>query len=161
VEPQWLFLQLGAFRLQVIRIVEDHVRREKGDRSHWHIDVENPPPVVIVGEITAERGADDWSDQRRNAEHRHRGPRLLGRKTTDQHRVARWLQPAAGEALNDAKQDDLTETVRHAAQSRGDREYGDRQQKIISTTDVSRNPTRYRQNNGIRREITGDHPLAV
>ena len=72
--------------------------RQQADR---HVQVEDPAPAVVVGDVAAERRPDDRREQRRDAEERHRRALLLRRKGIEQNRpgstaaVRRRPAPAA------------------------------------------------------------------
>ena len=88
--------------------------REEADRD---VEVEDPAPAVVVGDVAAERRPDDRREQRGDAEERLRGALFLRRKRVEQHALARRLQSAAGQALQHARDDQHVEARRHAAQA--------------------------------------------
>ena len=65
-------------------------------------------------------------------------PCFSGGKAIQQHPLARRLEPAAGQALQYAEQNQLRQAGGQAAEPRGEREDGDRQQEILAAAEVGR-----------------------
>ena len=76
-----------------------HPERERADGQ---IEVKDPAPAIVVGDVTAEGRPDHGSEQRGDAEERLGGALLFRRKRIEQHALAGGLQTAAGEALQHA-----------------------------------------------------------
>ena len=82
------------------------------NKPDGHVEVKNPAPAVIVGDIAAERRPDDRRQQRRDAEQRHAPcPCFSGGKRIEQHSLAGRLQSAAGQSLQHAEHDQLLRLV--------------------------------------------------
>ena len=125
------------------------------------VDPEHPPPGVVVGYPAAERRTDDRRDQRGQAEQRHGHALPLDREGVQQHALAARLKTAAGQTLEHAEQDQLPEARGHAAQPRGEGEYGDRQQEIVAATEMRDQPAGDRQDDRVGGKVAGDDPFAV
>ena len=69
------------------------------------VDVEDPAPGVIVGDIAAQRRPEDRRDDDGHAVHGHRHAQLPGRERVDQDALLGRLEPAAAEPLEDAEED--------------------------------------------------------
>ena len=110
-------------------------------------------PPSVGPRIGAEQGG--------NGEERHGRALLFGRKGVEQHPLRAGLQAAAGQTLDHAKQNQLLQAGRHAAQPRGQREDGDRQQKVVPAAEMRGQPTRDRQDDRVGGQVAGDDPFAV
>ncbi len=119
--------QICSLPLEVIRIIDNEVTQEQGQRAHGNIDEEDPTPIVLDREIAAQSWADDRRKQRRDAEHRLRGALLLRWECIEQHTLTGGLESAAGQSLDHPEQNNLPEACGHSAHRRGNRENGDRQ----------------------------------
>ena len=97
-----LFAHRELLGFQVVGIVHDLAAKPQGEEADGNVDVKDPAPAIVVGDVTAERRPDDGREQRGDAEHRLGGALLLRRKRVEQHALARGLQAAAGETLQHA-----------------------------------------------------------
>ena len=74
------------FGVPDIRRIEDEARKHKdGEHADGDVDVEGPAPRVLIGEPTAEGGAEHRRDDHAEAEHRHGQAAFLRRKTFEQN----------------------------------------------------------------------------
>ena len=81
-----------AFALaDVWRIFDETRNHEDSDNTDRDVDVESPPPAVLVGEPTAECGAEDGSDDYAQAEDSHGYTTFGWRKTLEQDRLRERL----------------------------------------------------------------------
>ena len=101
---------------KILRVAKHGVAPGKRQKTDRHVDQKDPSPVVRVRYPAAEGRTDDRRDQRRQAEQRHRHALLFPREGVQQHPLAAGLQTAARQTLDDAEQDQLTETAGHSAQ---------------------------------------------
>src|SRR5579863_10416163 len=69
---------------RVLHVPRDHEHCEDAD---WNIDVKRPAPGIAVGEPSAERWTQHWSDHYSKREHGHCHTALLGRKGFEQDRL--------------------------------------------------------------------------
>ena len=161
VEIERLFQEIRSLGFEISGIVEQEVARHERQRADRQIDIEDPAPVVIIREVAAQRRPDDRREQGGDAEHRHGRSLLLPREGIQQDALAAGLQSAAGQPLQHAEQDQLIQAGRHAAQTRAERENADRQHKVVAATEAGGKPAADRQDGGVGRQVTGDHPLAV
>ena len=84
-------------------------------RARWHIDIEDPPPGVLIGDVTPQGWSNHGRQQCGNAKEGLSGALLFRRKAIQQNRLAGGLKTAAGETLHHPEEDQLAETRRHAA----------------------------------------------
>ena len=76
-----------------------NTRMPGGDDPDRHIDVEYPPPVVVLGQPTAQHRAADRAQHHANAPDRDRLAVPLRRVDLQQHRLRQRHQPGAANAL--------------------------------------------------------------
>ena len=88
-------------------------------------------------------------------------PCFSGGNASSRIALAGRLQSAAGQSLQHAEGDQRVQARRHAAQRGGEREDGDRQQKIISPAQPRAEPAGDRQDDRVGGEVAGDDPFAV
>ncbi len=75
--------------------------RKRASSTDRHVQIEDPTPAVVVGDVTAERRPDDRREQRRDAEDGHRRALFFRRKRIEQNRpdwrvaIRRRPDPAA------------------------------------------------------------------
>ena len=152
---------LFPLRLQVFRILDQGAAHEEGERSDRNIQIKDPAPAVIVGDVAAERRPDHRREQRGKAKDGHRRALLLLRERIEEHRLTRRLQSAAGQALQRARRDDEPEAARHPAHRRREGEHRDRGEEIIAPPQPRREPSGHRQDDRVGGEVAGDDPFAV
>src|SRR5690349_15267126 len=146
---------------EILRVAQKGVTGSERQKADWHIDIKNPPPVVLIRYPPTECRARDGGQQGRQAEQGHCCALLFRRESVEQYPLTTGLQTASCEPLDYAEQDELGEAVGHAAQSRTDGEYADRQEEVIATTEMSNQPTSDRQDNGVGGEVACKDPFSV
>ena len=95
------------------------------------------------------------------AEQRHGYALLFPREGVQQYPLTAGLQTAARETLDDAEQDQLSQTASQSAQQRTEGEYCDRRQEVVAATQMSAQPAGNRQDEGVGGKVAGDNPLGV
>ena len=153
--------QLHALCREVIGVPECDGTRAQGQEADGDVDPEHPPPGVAVGYPAAERRTDDGRDQRGQAEQRHGHALPLDREGVQQHALAGRLKTTAGKTLEHAEQDQLPEPRGHAAQPRGEGEYGDGKQEIVAAPKMRDQPAGDGQDDRVGGKVAGDDPFAV
>ena len=78
VETLRVLAQFVALGLEIIRIGHHGVAQEQGEQADGHVEIKNPAPAVVVGDVSAERRPDDRREQRGDAEDRHAAPCFSG-----------------------------------------------------------------------------------
>ena len=104
---------------------------------------------------------DDWGQQGSQAEQRHRNALLLDGKGVQQHALAGRLKTAPGQALQDAKHNQLTEAGGHSTQTGGEGKDSYRQQEVVAAPEMRRQPAGNRQDDGVGGEVARDDPFTV
>src|SRR5262249_17385912 len=99
VERSILSSRLGGLRFQISWIEHESVGHHQRKNSNRNVDVEAPPPAVIVRDVAAERRSHDRGEQRSNTENRLGGTLFLFRESVEQHALTRRLQSAASKTL--------------------------------------------------------------
>ncbi len=160
-ELKRLLLQLAALGDEIVRVAELGITAGKYQDPDGHVDQEDPSPTVLVGDPSPERRADNRRDEGRQAKERHRNALLFPGEGVQQHALAAGLQTAARQALDNAKQDKLTEAAGHPAQCGTEGEYGYRQQEVVSPTQMRAQPAGDRQDNGVGGKVAGENPFTI
>ena len=91
----------------------------EGQDADRHVDVEDPAPVVGLGQPAAQGRAQDGADHDAHAPHRHRLAVLLLGIRIEQHGLRQRHQRGAEQALHQAEQHHLGQRAGEAAQHRG------------------------------------------
>ena len=68
IEAENLFLQRSQFLLEILRIVDDRRAEKEGGDANRDVDIKNPAPRILIGEIAAQRGPDNRRQQRGETE---------------------------------------------------------------------------------------------
>src|SRR6516162_6812130 len=111
-----LLPQLRSLGDKIVRIAKQHIATGERQKTDRHVDQKDPPPRVGVGYPAPQGRTDDWRNQGGEAKQGHRYALLFDREGVEQHPLTARLQTAARQALDHAKQDQLTETSSHSAQ---------------------------------------------
>ena len=156
-----MFAGLDALRFQIRRIGHERIAHDQREDSNRHVNIKNPAPAVIVGDVAAKSRTNNWREQRGDSKNGLGCALFLFRKGVEQYALTGRLQSAAGETLQNPRGDQHVQASGHSAQRGRDREYQDRQQKIIAAAEPNRNPPGNWENDGVRGEITGDDPFTV
>ena len=91
------------FLLHVRRIADEHVGEQERNDADRNIDEENPAPIEIVSDPSAERGTDCWREHHGHAVHREGHAAFSRLETCPRESPARWVasrrrpRPAARE----------------------------------------------------------------
>src|SRR5581483_4851706 len=72
VEVQRLLAKFRALLFEIGGVGHQNIRGQECQYANGNVDVENPSPAIVVGEVASQRGTNDRSDERRDAEQGHR-----------------------------------------------------------------------------------------
>ena len=150
----------GLVLADVVRIVHEGADHHHGDHADRQVEVEDPAPGIVVGDPAAERGAEDGREDDAQSKGRHGRAVLLGWKRLQQDGLRQGLQSSAGEALQDAEEDQRFQAGGHAAQQRGHSESDDAREQHVATSEAVGQPSRHGQDDGVGDEVGGHHPGA-
>jgi hypothetical protein len=153
--------QLRPLFHKIFRVAEKGVTSAKCQKADRHIDQKDPPPLVLVSQPATERRTDDRREQGRQAEQRHRHALLFSRESIQENGLTAGLQTATRQALDDAEQDELTETTGHSTQSGTERKNSDRYEEVIAAAEMRAQPPGDRQDDGVGGKVAGENPFAV
>ena len=131
---------------------------ETRDHAHRHQQEEDPPPVVELGDIAAERRRDDRSDGHADAPDRECGAVAFAREDRHHDGLAHRNQRRAGEPLQDAEEDELLQALGEAATGGNQCEERDAPDHDIAPPDLFREPARGRRHDGRGDDVEGDDP---
>jgi len=146
--------------LDVRRIEDEAAHHEERENAHRKIEVKNPAPGIVVGDPAAKSGAEDGSEQDTQAVDGHGLAVLFPGEGLEKDGLGKRLKAAAGEALQDAKENQRGEAGGHAAKQRSKRESGYAGEEEFSPSKVAREPTRDGKDDGIGNEVGSDDPSA-
>src|SRR5689334_2409782 len=100
-------IDLAVSALDVVRIDDEAVHQEERQDADGKIEVEDPAPIVVVGDPSAERGAENGSEQDADAIGGHGVTVALFGERLEENRLSERLKAAAGQALQYAEDDQL------------------------------------------------------
>ena len=130
--------------------------RQNAERQ---VDEEHPAPVVHVGQVAAERGAQDRTDHHADAPDRHRGAALLGRVDVQHHRLRQRHQRRAEHALQQAEQRPSAVSVCAMPHSIEATVKPTRQRtEQVLAAEARREPADRRRHDRGRDDVGGQHP---
>src|SRR5271166_5918053 len=148
----------GLVFADVMRVTHKGANHQHRKYAHRQVEIEDPAPGVVVGDIAAERGAENGREDDAEPKRRHRRAVPLGRKGLQQDSLGQRLQSATRETLQNAEEDEPIQAGSHPAEQRGQRETGDAGQKNSTAAEAVRQPARHWQDDGIRHQIGSDNP---
>ena len=90
--------------------------------------------MFALRQPAAERRTYDWCQQGRQTEQCHRHALLLARKGVKEYALTAGLQTTTCQTLNDAEQDELTETAGHSTQSGTESKNRNRDDEVVAAT---------------------------
>ncbi len=134
---------------------EDAEQRQDAERQ---IDVEDPAPVVEIGQIAAQRRAQDRADHHAHAPKRHGAAMLLARIGVEQDRLGERHQARAKRPLEQPEQDQLLERGGRTAQHRGEGEAGDGDQEQPLAAEPGGQKAGRRGHDRRRHDVGGQDP---
>src|SRR5205085_2113307 len=110
--------QRGVARL----LAQEEQQPKNGGDAEWHVDEEDPAPVVDIGQVPAESRPENWTDHHARRPDRHRRAAAFNRVKIEHHRLRQRHQGGAKTTLQKAKRDFLRQRLRDAAKHRSDGE---------------------------------------
>src|SRR6266850_1162006 len=108
---------------QVRRIEQERAGQEEAQDADREVDVEDPAPRPLVGQIAADGRPQDRPEDEAEAPHRHREPALMEREDLPQDRLRERNDRPAAEALEDARDDQRRQVGRRAGDERAQHEH--------------------------------------
>ena len=98
---------------------------EEAEKADRHIDIKDVAPRVVLGQPATENRAEDGAGHHCDSPHRHRRSLPLRRVDGEQHGLRERHERRAEGALQNAKQHDLRQRLRHTAKHLSNGEAGD------------------------------------
>ena len=137
-----------------------HKRRqpEPGEQAERQGDVEDPAPVVVLGQPATERRPEDGPDHHAHTPHRHGRPVPVARVGVQENRLRQRHQARAEHALQQAEQHDLRQGLRGAAQHRRERETDHRPHEQSLAADACGQEACQRHADGRGHDVGSEHP---
>ena len=142
-------------------ISDDHVAHEEGEEADGDVEIEDPSPAVVVGDVTAEGGSDDGGEERGDAEDGLCGALFFGGEGVEEYALAGGLESAAGETLEDAAGDEHGEAEGHSAHGGGEGEDEDGEEEVVASAEVHGDPAGHGEDDGVGGEVGSDDPFGV
>ena len=152
---------VAFFLLHVRGIADEHVGEQQGNDADGNIDEENPAPIEIVSDPSAERGTDGRSEHHGHAVNGKSHAALTRLESVRENCLFAGLQAAAADALQHAKNDQHAEIGRQAAEERADGEERDAGHVKTFAADELGEPTAHRENDGVGNQVGSEHPGAL
>jgi hypothetical protein len=133
---------------------------QSGDRhdAERQIDEEHPAPIVDVGQIAAERRAQDRPDHHAHPPDRHGRAALLDRIEVEHGRLRQRHQRRPERALQESEHHHLGERFGEPAQHRSDGEAGETGEEQVLAAEARREPADRRGEDRGRNDIRSEHP---
>src|SRR5271155_3097429 len=160
-EADVIHAEAGAFLLlHVGRIADEHVGEQQRNDAYGDVDEENPAPVEIVGDPSAQGGADGRSEHHRHAVNGEGHAAFSRFESVGENCLLAGLQAAAADALQHAKNNQHAEVGREAAEKRADGEERDAGHvKTFAAYELGK-PAAHRENDGVGNQVGSEHPGA-
>ncbi len=134
---------------------------ERRENAHRHVEQKHPAPREVVRNPAAQRRPQHGRDDDGHRRDRERPPAFFGGKRVENDGLLVRLQPAAEEALQDAKDDQLTQVRRDAAQERAHREGRNADQEVALSAEQPRKERRNGQHDAVGDEVRGERPRGL
>jgi hypothetical protein len=135
-------------------------RDDDGENADRRIDVEDPRPRIIVGEITAEDRPEDRRDDDRHRPQREREALLLVRIVVEQQAERQRDHRPRTRALREAGEDEHRHARGDAAQHRHDHEQERRHAEHAHFAELPSEPARQRLHDRAGERVGTDRPRA-
>ena len=132
--------------------------QEEADDADRQVDVEDPAPRPLVGQIAADGRPQDRAEDEADSPHRHRHPSLMEGEDLPENGLRERDDRPAAEALEDPRGDQRGQVGRGPGDERADREQGATDQEEPLAPEHADEPSRGRDDHGIGGEVRGDHP---
>ncbi len=144
--------------MTVSELVNENADADRGEHAEWHVYVEYPAPVVIIGQVATERRAEDRAEDHPHAPHRHGLRMPLGRVDLKQHRLGERHQGRAADSLQQAIDHQLGEAGGSAAQGRRRGKADHRDQEHVFDAEAAGEPAGQRRHDRGGDDVRGDDP---
>ena len=131
---------------------------DPGQQAQGQVDVEHPAPAVVLGEPTAQRGAEDGAHHHTHTPHRHRLAMAFGWVGVEQHRLRQGHEAGTKNPLQETKSHDFGQALRRAAEHRCEREADYRPHENTLATPACGDKAGQRHEDGGGDDIRRQHP---
>src|SRR3984893_15014088 len=150
----------GDFARELWRIGKQAARENQRNDTDGNVDEEDPSPAPVIGDPAAEGRSDGGSGNNSHAIEREGSRPLVRRKCVHEDGLFDGSQTAATNSLQNAEKDQHAKARRKTTEQRT---YGKQRHAnhvvALAAKDAAK-PCGERQNDGVRNEITGQHPGA-
>ena len=154
------FEAFAFFLLHVRRIGDEHVGEQQGNYADGNIDEENPAPIEIVGDPSAESGTDRRREHDGHAVNGECHAAAGGFESIGEDGLLAGLQASAADSLQNAKKNQHGEIGSEAAEKRANGEERDAGHvKTLAANQLGK-PTAHGKNDGVGNEVGSEHPCA-
>ncbi len=151
----------GSLDDRRLALVIDAPRHGRGEDAHGDVDVEDPGPGPVVGDVAAQQGPGHRRHQRGDAPQRERRPRLLRWIGGQQQRLRQRDHGPGHEALQHAERDQQLDGRRQAAQDGRDHEQDHAHREQPHRAEALREPARERHRDRVGHAEARDDPRAL
>ena len=143
---------------QIRRVEQERAGHEEAEHADRQVDVEDPAPRPLVGQVAADGGPEDRAEDEADAPHRHGEPALMEREDLPEDRLRERNDRAAAETLEDARDDQRGEVGRRTGQERADHEQRGADEEEPLAAEQADQPAGGRNDHGVGGEVRRDHP---
>ena len=140
------------------RIENEQAGHDDGGQPHRQVDVEDPAPTEIVGEVPANHGTKHGRHHDAQAPEGHGFAAVLRREGFQHHGLREWLERASSGALDDAEEDQHGQRLRHPTQKRRRREPEDGRLEHALAPEIIRQPAGHGKDDGVGHQVRRQHP---
>ena len=154
VDAFLLFADVGEVR----RVFDEALGEVEGEDADGDVEEEEPAPGEVVGNPAAEGGAERGGEDDGHAIDGEGHGALFRGEGVGEDGLLRGLEAAAGEALNDAEEDERAEGGGEAAEERGEGEEEDAGHVEALAPNAVGDPAGDGEDDGVGDEIAGEDP---
>ncbi len=147
--------------MEIWRVLNQARGEQQRDDSDRDVDEENPAPGEVVGDPSAEGGADGGSGDNGDAVDGEGHAAFGGRESVGEDGLFAGLEAASASALQHAADDERGQVWRESAEERTDGEQRHAAHVEILAADDGGEPAAQRQHDGIRYKIGSEDPGAL
>ena len=151
------FALFAAFG-EVGRVFDEALGEDEGEDADGDVEKEQPAPAGVVDDPAADGGAEGGSEDDGHAVDGEGHAAFLGREGVGEDGLLAGLEASAGQALEDAEEDEHGEGRGESAEQRGESEEGDAAHVEPFTPDAVGDPAADGQDDGVGDEVAGEDP---
>ena len=153
--------QARAVGLDPRRIIDQSADQKEGQNADRNVDEEDPAPGIIIGDPTAEGGADRGREDGDETVEGKGLASLLRLEAVGHDGLGHGLHSAAAGSLQDAADEQHGQRRRRAAEEAGDGKNHNAKQEEVAAAHHAGSPCADGQYDCVRDQVAGQHPCAL